>query len=100
MEDWFNKYKKNEEEVSSIASNQPASQPIYQKHTESQQTQPTQQPQQPREAITQLGSSYEIKKVAKTPSKKTNFPTALLIIAVVTPLLFVFVMGVKVQGGW
>lgn len=103
VEDWFNKYKKSEEEVSSIASNQPTSQPAYHTHTEFQQpqqpqplqAQPTQpQPQQPREAITQLGSSYEIKKVAKTPSKKTNFPTALLIIAVVTPLLFVFVMGV------
>jgi len=93
VEDWFTKYKKNEEEVSSIASHQPANQiPRQEPHQEQAQSQP------PVESITQLGSSYEIKKVAKSTSDKNSskggFPTALLIIAVITPLLFVFIMGV------
>jgi|GEM_PF-4634149 len=50
-------------------------------------------PDEPKEAITQLGSSYEIKNV--TVAKKTNlpFPTALLVFVVIAPLIFVFAMG-------
>jgi len=49
--------------------------------------------EEPKEAITQLGSSYEIKDV--TASKKSNrsFPTALLALIVIAPLIFIFAMG-------
>lgn len=87
MEDWFSSYKKNEEQVSSIASGS----------GESIGAQPPQN-QPPQEAITQLGSSYEIKSVTKSKSEKSGFPTTLLVLVVVAPLVFILLMGTISNG--
>jgi len=47
----------------------------------------------PKEAITQLGSSFEIKHVTVAKKGSRSFPTALLALVVVAPLIFVFAMG-------
>jgi len=47
----------------------------------------------PKEAITQLGSSFEIKNVTVTKKSSRSFPTALLALVVIAPLIFVFAMG-------
>lgn len=114
MEDWFEKFKKSEqqeqeERLSSLASEQSqvqnpqspqSQQPQFQTSPPNQQPQnqysqnQQSQPSKPEESITQLGASYEIKKVAKSSSPKSNFPTALLVVVVVAPLLFVLIMGV------
>lgn len=46
-----------------------------------------------KESITQLGSSYEIKSVTVAKSSNRSFPTALLALVVIAPLVFVFAMG-------
>lgn len=48
---------------------------------------------EPKESITQLGASYEIKKVSSSKQNNRSFPTVLLVLVVIAPLLFVFAMG-------
>jgi len=93
VDDWFSKYKKNEEEVSSIFSGEPVGSSSGAVRRPVQPVQPTQQNQPPQEAITQLGASYEIKNVTKSKSAKSNFPTVLLVLVVVAPLIFILAMG-------
>ncbi len=96
MDDWFSKYKKSEEQVSSIAPGHSAgasgaSNASSTGSAQPQSYQPHTSP--PQEAITQLGSSYEIKNVTKAKSEKSSFPVALLVLAVVLPLVFIMIMG-------
>jgi len=87
VSNWIPDTENKEEEVSSIAVGGGQESPVASIKKE-----------EPKEAITQLGSSYEIKDV--TVSKKSNrpFPTALLALIVVAPLIFIFAMGAISSG--
>jgi len=78
--DWISNidHKEDKEEVSSIASGSSQS--------------------EPKEAITQLGSSYEIKDVTVSKKSSRTFPTVLLALVVIAPLVFIFAMGVISTG--
>ena len=87
MSNWIPNIGNNDEEVSSIA-------------MESGQESPEDSIKkvEPKEAITQLGSSYEIKEVTVSKKSSRPFPTALLALIVIAPLIFIFAMGVISSG--
>ncbi len=70
MNDWVADSSKNEE-VSSIAPKE----------------------DRPREAITQLGASYQIKDVTKSKREAKPFPTVLLALIVVVPVILIFTVS-------
>ena len=88
MSNWIPDTQKSEEEVSSIAMDggQGSSVDSIKK-------------EEPKEAITQLGSSYEIKDATVSKKSTRPFPTALLALVVVAPLIFIFAMGALSSGG-